>query len=430
MERAVERCTPLAQVADLSGWMAMTAILPSVLVAGILNGSGAAPTAGAAGCPEHGGWILRDLFLPAHLCFVEDLTMKLGLGLYRHMLTPENFRFARQAGATHIVAHWVNYFAGTVRLPGTDGRTNWGVSDNRGKLWTYEELRDLKNAINEHGLELAAIENLDPSHWYDILLDGPSKRDQLEDLKTIIRRLGKAGIPVLGYNFSIAGVWGHVQGHFARGEAESVGFLGKEGPDETPIPSGQVWNMTYDAAAPPGTIGTVTSEQMWKRLADFLTEVVPVAEEAGVRLAAHPDDPPMPTLRGTARMVYQPQLFQRLLDIYPSYYNALEFCQGTVAEMSDGDVYETIDKYSKQGNIAYVHCRNVKGKVPRYHEVFIDEGDVDIVRALRIYEKNGFDGVIIPDHTPQMTCAATWHAGMAYALGYLRGVLQSFQSPV
>ena len=129
-------------------------------------------------------------------------------------------------------------------------------------------------------------------------------------------------------------------------------------------------------------------------------------------------------------MVYQPQLFQRLLDIYPSYYNALEFCQGTVAEMSDGDVYEAIDKYSKQGNIAYVHCRNVKGKVPRYHEVFIDEGDVDIVRALRIYEKNGFDGVIIPDHTPQMTCAATWHAGMAYALGYLRGVLQSFQSPV
>ncbi len=354
--------------------------------------------------------------------------MKLGLGLYRYMLTRENFRFARQAGATHIVAHWVDYFHGAVRLPATTGETNWGVSDNRGKLWTYEELRDLKKAINDEGLELAAIENLDPSHWYDILLDGPRKREQLEDIKTIIRRLGKAGIPVLGYNFSIAGVWGHVQGPFARGGAESVGFFGKDGPEETSIPNGQVWNMTYDPSAAPGTIGTVTSEQLWQRLADFLKEVLPVAEESQVRLAAHPDDPPMPSLRGAARLVYQPHLFQRLLDIYPSHYNALEFCQGTVAEMNGGDVYEAIDKYSRQGNLAYVHLRNVRGKVPRYHEVFIDEGDVDMVRALRIYLKNGYDGVITPDHTPQMCCAASWHAGMAYALGYLRAILQVLKS--
>jgi mannonate dehydratase len=354
--------------------------------------------------------------------------VKLGLGLYRHMLTRENFRFAKQANATHIVAHWVDYFRGTVRLPATNGSTNWGVSDNREKLWTYEELRDLKKAINDEGLELAAIENLDPSHWYDILLGGPRKREQLEDIKTIIGRIGKAGIPVLGYNFSIAGVWGHVQGSFARGGAESVGFLGKDGPEETPIPKGQVWNMTYDPSAPQGTIDAVSSQELWQRLADFLTAVVPAAEEAGVRLAAHPDDPPVPMLRGTPRMVYQPDLFQRLLEIYPSYYNALEFCQGTIAEMDSGDLYGAIDKYSKQGNIAYVHCRNVKGKAPRYHEVFIDEGDVDMVRALRIYKKNGFEGVIIPDHTPQMTCAASWHAGMAYALGYLRGALQSLES--
>lgn len=354
--------------------------------------------------------------------------MKLGLGLYRHMLTRENFRFARQAGATHIVAHWVDYFHGTIRLPATTGETNWGVSDNRGKLWTYEELRDLKKAINDEGLELAAIENLDPSHWYDILLDGPRKREQLEDIKTIIRRLGKAGIPVLGYNFSIAGVWGHVQGPFARGGADSVGFLGKDGPQETPIPNGQVWNMTYDPSAAQGTIGTVTSEQLWQRLADFLKEVVPVAEEAHVQLAAHPDDPPVASLRGAARLVYQPHLFQRLLDIYPSYYNALEFCQGTVAEMNGGDVYEAIEKYSRQGNLAYVHLRNVRGKVPHYHEVFIDEGDVDMVRALSIYLKNGYDGVITPDHTPQMSCAASWHAGMAYALGYFRAIIQTLKS--
>lgn len=343
------------------------------------------------------------------------------------MLTRDNFRFAKQAGATHIVAHWVDYW-GQDKIPATDGERNWGVTNNRGRLWTYEELRDLKQAVNAEGLELAAIENLDPAHWYDILLDGPLREHQLEDVKTIIRCMGKAGIPILGYNFSLVGVWGHVQGPFARGGAESVGFLGPDGPKETPIPNGQVWNMTYDRNAPAGTLAPVTSEELWRRLEGFLKEVVPVAEEAGVRLAAHPDDPPMPTLRGMARLVHRQELFQRLLDIYPSYYNALEFCQGTTAEMAGGDVYEAIDKYTRQGNIAYVHFRNVRGKVPKYHEVFLDEGDVDFVRAMRIYLKNGFDGVMIPDHTPRMSCDAPWHAGMAYALGYMRAIIQALQS--
>jgi mannonate dehydratase len=352
--------------------------------------------------------------------------MKLGLGLYRHMLTPDNFRFAKQAGATHIVAHWVDYFRAGPRIPAAEsGGAGWGVTDNRGKLWTVEELTNLRQAVEAEGLELAAIENLDPSHWYDVLLDGPNKAQQLADVKTIVRNLGKAGIPVLGYNFSVAGVWGHIVGPFARGGAESVGFSASTGPQETPIPNGMVWNMTYDPDAPSGPIPPTSTEQLWQRLEDFLKAVVPVAEEAGIRLAAHPDDPPLPTLRGHARLVNRPELYQRLLDIYPSRANALEFCQGTLAEMKgEMDVYEAIDRYSKQGAIAYVHFRNVSGKVPEYHEVFIDEGDVDMIRALRLYHTNGYDGVIIPDHTPQMTCAAPWHAGMAYALGYLRAAIQ------
>ncbi|MBZ0303560.1 MAG: mannonate dehydratase [Anaerolineae bacterium] len=349
--------------------------------------------------------------------------MKLGLGLYRHMLTPVNFQFARQSGATHIVAHLVDYFNTGPRIP-TATHYGWGASDNRGKLWTLEELHDLKSAVNAAGLELAAIENFDPSHWYDILLDGPRKHEQLEDIKTMIRRMGQVGIPVMGYNFSVAGVWGHVQGPFARGGAESVSFLGPDGPDETPIPTGMVWNMIYDAdRLEEGTIGTVTHEQLWSRLTEFLQEVVPVAEESGVRLAAHPDDPPMPTIRGTARLVYQPDYYQKLLDIQPSHANSLEFCIGSLAEMTEGDIYEAIDQYSKQDAVAYVHFRNVKGKVPHYHEVFVDEGDVDMIRAMRILRNNGYEGVIIPDHTPQMTCGAPWHAGMAYALGYMKAIL-------
>ena len=340
------------------------------------------------------------------------------------MLTPENFRFAKQAGATAIVAHMVDYWAGSAEIRATDAHRNWGVTRNRGKLWTEQELTDLRRAVEAEGLQLAAIENLDPAHWHDVLLDGPLKQQQLDDVREIIRRLGRAGIPCLGYNFSIAGVWGHSRGPWARGGAESVAF---EDPRQRPLRLGEVWNMTYDPDAPDGELGEVTSEQLWSRLQDFLEAVVPTAEESGVRLAAHPDDPPLTTLRSTARLVHQPRLYQRLLDLVPSPSNALEFCQGTIAEMSEGSVYEAIEQYAPQGKIAYVHFRNVRGKVPRYHEVFVDEGDIDMVQCLRLYAKHGFDGVMIPDHTPHLTCDAGWHAGMAYALGFMKGAMRALE---
>jgi len=225
----------------------------------------------------------------------------------------------------------------------------------------------------------------------------------------------------MGYNFSIAGVAGRVTGPYARGGAESVGV---EEVDQTPLPLGMAWNMVYDPRAPRGTLPAVTSEQLWQRLARFLREILPVAEEAGVVMAAHPDDPPAPTVRGTPRLVYQPQLYQKLLDIAQSPSNALEFCLGTIAEMTEGNVYEATERYSAQGKLAYVHFRNVRGKIPRYHEVFIDEGDVDMVRILGILKKNRYDGVLIPDHTPLVDCGAPWHAGMAYAMGYMRAALR------
>ncbi|NQT36029.1 MAG: mannonate dehydratase [Planctomycetes bacterium] len=354
--------------------------------------------------------------------------MKIGLGLYRRMFTPENLRFARQAGCTHVVAHLVDYFReGT--LHGTDGERCWGITDGDHRPWSEAELLRLRDMAAEEGLQLEAIENFDPGHWHDVLLDGPKKDQQIEHLKAIVRRLGRVGIRTMGYNFSIAGVWGHVTGPFARGGAESVGFLGPAGPAETPIPNGQVWNMTHAPNALPGTLAPITSEQLWDRVRYFLEALVPVAEAAGVRLAAHPDDPPMPTLRGTPRLVYQPHLYQRLLDLVPSPANALEFCLGSLQEMTEGDVYEAVDRYSRLGALAYVHFRNVQGKVPDYREVFIDEGDLDMIRALRILHRNGYDGLLVPDHAPLMSCDAPWHAGMAYTLGYIRAVLRMVESP-
>jgi len=356
--------------------------------------------------------------------------MKLGLGLYRHQLDEEHYRFARQCGCTHVVVHLVDYFRSSrSNRPGDQpvgDDAGWGLAGDPERLWTYEELRLLKSQIAAAGLELAAIENFDPAHWHDVLLDGPMKQVQLHKLATIVRNVGRAGISILGYNFSIAGVAGRVKGPFARGQAEAVGM---DEPCDRPLPLGMAWNMVYDRSAPEGIVPPATPEQLWRRLRDFLEALVPVAEEAGVTLAAHADDPPLPTVRGQPRLVYQPRLYQKLLDIKPSARNSLELCVGTLAEMTEGDVYEAVDAYSRQGKVAYVHLRNVRGKVPHYRETFIDEGDVDILRVLRILKSNDFQGVIVPDHAPQMSCAAPWHAGMAYALGYLRAGLQSLGGP-
>ena len=350
--------------------------------------------------------------------------MKLGLGLYRHQLDADHFAFARQLGCTHIVAHLVDYFRGAADNPSgnqpTGGRAGWGRAGDPDRLWTEEDLAGLRARVEAAGLTLAAIENLDPAHWHDVLLDGPRRAEQMENVKTIVRRLGAAGIPVLGYNFSLAGVAARVTGPFARGGAMSVGM---DGPDDTPVPNGMVWNMVVDPDAPPGTLPEIGPEELWRRYAAFLREIVPVAESAGVRLALHPDDPPAAFVRRQPRLVWRPDLYQRVLDLAPSPANALEFCVGTVAEMSDGDVVEAVDRYSRQGRIAYVHLRNIRGRAPHYRETFIDEGEVDMRRVLRILRDNGFDGVIIPDHTPQPACAAPWHAGMAHALGWIRGVL-------
>lgn len=236
----------------------------------------------------------------------------------------------------------------------------------------------------------------------------------------IIRNMGEVGIPVLGYIFSLAGVAGRVK-TTTRGEAEVVGL---DGGVDDPIPNGIVWNMVYDPDAPKGFHPSATHAEFWDRFTYFINAVIPVAEEAGVTLALHPDDPPMPTLRGQPRLVYQPNLYQKMADINSSPHNAMEFCCGTIAEMSEGDLRECIDTPSKSGRVAYVHLRNVRGKVPNYSETFIDDGDIEVGLVLKTLQHNGFDGIIIPDHAPQMTCDVPWHAGMAFALGYLRAKIE------
>ena len=350
--------------------------------------------------------------------------MKLGFGFYAHMLNDEHYRFARQCGATHAVVHLVDYFHQGSGHTDSDsqpigGHGGWGVAGATRDLWSYDSLVAIRDAMAAHGLTFEAIENFDPADWHDVLLDGPRKIQQIERLKRIIRDVGRAGIRSIGYNFSIAGVAGRILGNFARGEALSVGM---DGVDDTPIPNGMVWNMVYDQHAPAGVLPEISHDELWSRLAFFLNQLLPVAEEAGVRLAAHPDDPPAERVRRQPRLVYRHDLYQRLIDINPSEANALEFCLGTLMEMPDGDIYETIERYVAQGRVAYIHFRNVVGKAPHYREVFLDEGNLDMTRVVGLLKRLRYDGVVIPDHTPQMSCDAPWHAGMAFAMGYMNAL--------
>jgi mannonate dehydratase len=356
--------------------------------------------------------------------------MKIGLNLSGKLLTPDNLKFAVQAGATHIVAHLNKYDQGVDpnawRAGGAVGPVMGDCSGDR--LWTYDEMAALVQMVRAHGLELAALENFSPKFWSDILLDGPEKRAQMEGLKRLVRDAGRAGIPCIGYNFSIAGVWGWVRGPFARGGAMTVAFDMAKIDHQQPIPDGMVWNMRYRAARPDAPPIQVSDAELWERVAWFLKELVPVAEEAGVTLAAHGDDPPVDVLRGAARLVNQPWKYDRLLGIVDSPANGIELCLGTVQEMASGDLYESVRDFARRKRIGYIHFRNVRGKVPRYHEAFVDDGDIDMLRIVRILHEEGYDGVLVPDHAPDMTCPSPWHAGFAFTLGYMRALIKNIEA--
>ena len=335
--------------------------------------------------------------------------------------------FARQLGVTDVVIHLNTYGKGDGTAAFNNGHAigpfNGDVIDE--PLWDFEQMSAVVGMLKQHGLAVAALENFSPKFWSDILLDGPKRREQVEALKRLVRDAGRAGIPVIGYNFSLAGVWGWKRKPVARGGAWTVDFDMRALDHEQPIPDGMIWNMRYRpavAGAVPVTVGHV---ELWQRLEWFLRELVPVAEEAGIRLAAHPDDPPADFLRGTARLVNTHAKYDRLLDLVPSPSNALEFCIGSLAEMVDGDIYEATRHFARRGALAYVHFRNVRGKVPHYVETFIDEGDVDMAEVVRILRDENFQGVLVPDHVPDLHGSSPWHAGNAYTIGYMRALIQN-----
>ena len=174
-------------------------------------------------------------------------------------------------------------------------------------------------------------------------------------------------------------------------------------------------------------LGPISEAELWVNLDYFLNKVVPVAEKVGVKLAMHPDDPPLSPIRGVGRIMRSVENFQRLLDIRPSPMNGITLCQGNFTLMTD-DLPSVIRQFAK--SIFFVHFRDVKGTPSRFEETWHDAGKTDMLACMRAYRDIGFEGVLRPDHVPTVEGDDNTHAGYSsfgrlYAIGYIRGLREA-----
>ena len=326
--------------------------------------------------------------------------MRLAFGAIREV-TEEKLRFAAQIGVSDIIV-------ASPSLPG-DG------------CYEYLPLLNLRTQVESAGLKLAAIENL-PWQWYFRAMFGlPGRDEQIENWCKTLRNMGAAGIPILGYNFMPLGVWRTSRHTLGRGGAYVTSF-NIELAKDAPLMARPMFPGVDPSLIPASHWRPISDEEMWENFSYFLKAVIPVAEEAEVKMGLHPDDPPVPSLGGVARIMRSVDAFKRVIETVPSDCNGLEFCQGCFSEMGC-DVIEAIRYFGSRKRIFYVHFRDVRGTAEDFAETFIDEGQTDMFEAMKAYHEVGFDGVLIVDHTPHVVDDTDWgHRGRAYAMDYMKAL--------
>jgi mannonate dehydratase len=309
------------------------------------------------------------------------------------ILPPEpdsRWHLAKQMGVTDAVIH---------PLEIGDGRTDW----------TYDELNGTVNWFEEVGINVSVIEGSVP--LTDRIRLGQDGRDEdIERFKRFLRNCGAVGIPVVCYDWMAGIRWARTEAHVeSRGGSYVTGY------DDEKMSGGPETDYT-----------NVTREQLWDALEYFLNEVVPVAEEAGVKLGLHPADPPLDSVRDVPRLARSVEAYDRILDIVDSKHNGVTFCQGNFAAMGV-DIPETIRHFGERIN--FVHFRDVEGDASHFVETWHDSGPTDMLAAMRAYEGIGYDGPMRPDHVPTMAGEDNsnpgYHTkGRLFAIGYMRGLLE------
>jgi mannonate dehydratase len=305
-------------------------------------------------------------------------------------LSDHNLRLARQAAVTDV----------TVRYPGPD----------------WESLLETKRRIESFGLRWSVIEGYLPIE--NIKLGNERRDAEIAEIQQLLRNMSQAGIPLLCYNFMAGTDWVRTAvDRPDRGGALVTAFEAAQAREA----------VSLEGPNRPLEVQPISADQLWAHLEYFLQRVVPVAEQCGVTLAMHPDDPPLDEFLGRSRIMNSVENFERLVKLVPSPRNAICFCQGTFAEMGV-DIPAAIRRLGP--HIRYVHFRDIRGDRANFVETFHDNGQTDMVAAMRAYREIGFEGPLRPDHVPQLAGEEDGEPGYTmlgrlFAFGYIRGLMQA-----
>jgi mannonate dehydratase len=289
---------------------------------------------------------------------------------------------------------------------------------------TVDELNRMVDMAGKYGVSIDCLgppflesSYIDKEKHPAIMLAQSPERDRdIEQMQILIRNCAEAGIPSIKYNMSILGVLrtGWVPG---RGDAMY-----------------HQWKLADARPATPLTkAGPVDADAFWERITYFLDRVIPVANEHKIRMACHPQDPGVPPAgyQGVNRVLGTVDGLKRFITIRESPYHGLNFCQGTISEdlANPGtEIFDVIRYFGTRKKIFNVHFRNIRGHRDDFIEVYPDEGDIDFVKAIRVYKEVGYPYMIMPDHVPQVASDPNGLESFAFCYGYIRGLLQSLDA--
>lgn len=337
--------------------------------------------------------------------------------------TAERLRLSRQLGVRRVVV---------------DNRPNTHLQGPDG-VWDADKVADFRRWVESFGLSLECTA-LDVGSFLTDTIYAPERaRERARRLEGDIAAAARAGLTMLKYNLQMVGIT-RTDHRPGRGGVRESAFR-----VEDYAPERDARHSYWGAGAPTtrpgaeaaagqrlaGEVGTVSVDQAWAAIAALVEVVVPAAERCGIRLAVHPQDPAYPAdgLNGVHHVVGSLEGMERLLDLAPaSPVHGLNFCQGTIAEMSrDPNAYvlEAIRRIGARERIFMVHFRNIKGGYLDFSECFPDEGAVDMAACIRAYRELGYMGVLCPDHVPASELDPEKERFFAFALGYTRGLLQA-----
>jgi mannonate dehydratase len=317
---------------------------------------------------------------------------KLQLAMHLSLRDTERLKICKQLGVTHAITG-----APFSRI----GRDEYGTAAKK-----------LRDDFAEAGFKIAGIEG-HPVPFERIKLGVEGRDEEIANTNAAIEALSNAGIDMICYNFMAGLGWyrtrfdlpgrgGAMTSEFSQEDSEKQGLT--------------KW-------------GEISEDKMWDNITYFLERVIPVAEKFNMKMAAHPDDPPISPLRGIARILTSADNFRRVMNIAPSPVNGITFCQANFRAMGE-NIYEVAREFCEQGKVFFIHFRDIEGKANHFHETFHDNGPTDMARMLEIYTRAGYKGPIRPDHAPTLTGESEDSRGYGmqgkiFAFGYMIGIMDA-----